>query len=256
MGTDWRAKLLEDIGRRDLINADTSQILALSIEPFRLSTKTRNILNDQGIKTVGDLVARKTSDFKQLRGVGKKFFEEIEAIVQGLNLEFVDEVKKPGTYVTETDMSQRIQLRLARRGIETVEEITNLTEAEIREGKIGKDLGKKDTANLLNWLAQNGYTLRQERDELTDAMEGLGDAVKARNAARTEIANQEAELRNEARRTSQKADSLSNEDAQKLARLLEENSDLLRQAGVYDEIAKAARRDENATQELEADNNR
>lgn len=64
--------------------------LALPIEELSLSTRSANSLRGEGIKTVGDLVARSGNDLLAIKGLGDKSVGEIEGRLGELGLTLKD----------------------------------------------------------------------------------------------------------------------------------------------------------------------
>ena len=56
---------------------ERNEVLALSIDELELSVRLSNILDTAGIKTIGDVVDRKSSDFLKMPHFGKRTMREL-----------------------------------------------------------------------------------------------------------------------------------------------------------------------------------
>ncbi len=56
---------------------ERNEVLALSVHELELSVRLSNILDTAGIKTIGDVVDRKSSDFLKMPHFGKRTMREL-----------------------------------------------------------------------------------------------------------------------------------------------------------------------------------
>ena len=68
--------LIEDKTFWDLYPVDLSSVENVSVQSLPVSVRVTNLLMHNGVRTVADLFRMKVDDFINLRGAGKKCYEE------------------------------------------------------------------------------------------------------------------------------------------------------------------------------------
>ena len=70
-------------------NMEMKDILALSLKDVpHLSMRTINVLNRNGIETLGDLVSKKHSDLLKIWDLGRRGINEIEVALENLGFQY------------------------------------------------------------------------------------------------------------------------------------------------------------------------
>lgn len=81
------------------LNIDTDTVKAVEdphkwkIDSLSFSARTYNALNRHGIKSLGDIAALSREDVQDIRNLGRKSFEEVEAKLESFGLSFKKETR-------------------------------------------------------------------------------------------------------------------------------------------------------------------
>ncbi len=67
---------------------ERNEVLALSVHELELSVRLSNILDTAGIKTIGDVVDRKSSDFLKMNHFGKRTMRELVDALKTIGVEW------------------------------------------------------------------------------------------------------------------------------------------------------------------------
>jgi DNA-directed RNA polymerase subunit alpha len=75
--SDNKPDVMEDGGVKKEAE-DDKEVMKIKLDDLQLSSRTINVLNDAGIKTIGGLARKKESDLMKSEGVGAKTIQEIK----------------------------------------------------------------------------------------------------------------------------------------------------------------------------------
>ncbi len=131
----------EDIERQKKY---TQKLLEIPIDATGVSIRTRNILFQKNIRTIGDLVKYTESDIQSISALGEGGFKEIKDMLTGLNLEFAKvthiETEEEKKYIALLNQSisnvywtPRTRSLLDRNNIKVWGDLANLKEEEVRK---------------------------------------------------------------------------------------------------------------------------
>lgn len=129
----------EDIERQKKY---TQKLLEIPIDATGVSIRTRNILVQKSIRTIGDLVNYTESDIQSISALGEAGFKEIKDLLIGLNLEFAKvthvETEEEKKYIALLSQSisnvywtPRTRSLLDRNNIKAWGDLANIKEEEI-----------------------------------------------------------------------------------------------------------------------------
>ena len=181
--------------------------LNMKIIELELSVRTYNCLNRKGIKYVRELIALSEKDVMEIRGVGKRTFEEILNKVADLGLRLreeeeeetslneedipnqdviVPEYEKLNIKISELELSSRTYNCLNRKGIKYVKELISLSKKDVMEIR---GVGIRTFEEILNKVADLGLRLREEEEEENQLIKELEQEEELNMMNVTEKAN-------------------------------------------------------------------
>ena len=137
--TEEELKKLPGFGEKSLrevrtVLAERGQSLAdssgsTSINSLGLSTRSKNIFHDEGIRTIEELKAKTEEELKKLPGFGEKSLEEVRTVLaeRGQGLANSSDT----TSINSLGLFTRFENILYNEGIHTIEELKAKTEEEL-----------------------------------------------------------------------------------------------------------------------------
>ena len=152
-----------------------NRVLEIPITDFELSVRSRNCLERINIRTLGDLTRVTEQELLSYKNFGETSLCEIKVILTQKNLRLgqaleEDVPKSSGAHlpppvpqeildksIAELEMSVRARRCMERLGIETMEQLINLTERDLLDCK---NFGQTSLAELRQKLAAYDLTLR------------------------------------------------------------------------------------------------
>ena len=162
--------------------AKRNAILDIPVTDFELSVRARNCLKKMNIRTLGDLVRTSEPELLGYKNFGETSLKEIKEMLTAKNLRlgqaledesdfippgggFVDlDVVRPapiddgtGTPIAQVDFSIRSRRVLEQLGVMKLEELANMTEAELMSQK---NFGQTSLNEIRERLAENGMNFR------------------------------------------------------------------------------------------------
>ena len=160
------------------------KVLSMKVEELDFSSRTENALRRAGINTVEEIISFTEDDIIKIRNIGETGFTEILKKLRGLGLAFRKReiytmgmlVERPEVKgekvlemtVEELELSVRTFNCLKRVGINTVDELLDLTEDDLMHVK---NLGKKGFEEVIQKLNALGLSLKEEELHLVMGMD-------------------------------------------------------------------------------------
>lgn len=146
-------------------------ILDTKIVDLGLSARATNCLTRSDIPTLRELVKKSDADLLRVRNLGRHSYEEITAKLEELGLRTKDPeapAEKPGAVldmpVRELGLSMRTTNSLLRADVNTLRDVTSLTEADLAKVR---NLGRHGVNEVKAKLAEYHFALKGEPYEDT-----------------------------------------------------------------------------------------
>lgn len=160
------------------------KVLGMKVEELDFSSRTLNALKRSNINTVEELISFTEDEIIKVRNIGETGFTELLKKLRGLGLSFRErEIYTMGMFIErpevmgekilemtieELELSVRTYNCLKRVGINTVDELLDLTESDLMQVK---NLGKKGFEEVVQKLSALGLSLKEEELYLTMGMD-------------------------------------------------------------------------------------
>ncbi|MDD5489973.1 MAG: DNA-directed RNA polymerase subunit alpha C-terminal domain-containing protein, partial [Candidatus Moranbacteria bacterium] len=79
-------EIAEEKGEKGIPEAKKGDSMAIVVASIPFSTRTQNVLEKSGVKTIADLVALQEDELMNLEGMGEKGIKEIRKAIGNLGL--------------------------------------------------------------------------------------------------------------------------------------------------------------------------
>lgn len=72
----------------ELTNKQVQELINKPIDKFGLKVRALSCVRAAGVETFGDLISKHPTDFFRVKGFGKKTFNEITSVIEGVNSKY------------------------------------------------------------------------------------------------------------------------------------------------------------------------